>query len=140
MIGLSVTLAALAFMTAHAAILVQFIGTRDNVLLWLSIVQLGFLAGAVSFIAMAVRLSRDPRRRDASIQRSSGRLAHYWQLLPAWLIFLCLLLIVTVLLGELSIFIARLQGDQLSWLQHIPTVTVIGVCIIFCMAWILRKH
>lgn len=139
MIGLSITLAAFAFMAAHAAILVQFIGTSDTVLWWLSVVQVSFLLGATGFILAALQF----RRRGQQATAYSGlaaRLSHYWQLLPGWLIFLCVLLIVTVLLGELSIFIARLQGNELSWLQHIPTLTVVVVCTILCSAWILRKR
>lgn len=139
MIGLSITLAAFAFMAAHAAILVQFIGTSDTVLWWLSVVQLSFLLAAIGFM-LAAALHRRHQHEATVYSGPAARLSHYWQLLPGWLIFLCLLLIVTVLLGELSIFIARLQGNQLSWLQHIPTLTVIAVCTILCAAWILKKR
>lgn len=144
MIGLAVSLATVAFTTAHAAILVQFIGTTDNVLMWLTLIQAISLVCAVATLALAIKLidSTDSAgtNRHLWVNQMSinDNLKSWWDRLPAWLIFLCVLLIVTVFLGELSILIARIQGDELSWFHHAPTVTVLSVCVVLCAAWLIH--
>lgn len=143
MIGISVSFAALAFMAAHAAILVQFIGTSNTTLFWLSLTQAFFLVSATGFIVVAVitvqgQSTSTQRRLWHSSIGLTKNLKQWWQDLPGWLIFLCVLLIATVGLGEISILIARLQGNELSWLQHVPTITVLGVCAVLCLAWLVR--
>ena len=130
MIVTAVTLAIMAFIAAHTAILAQFIGTTDGVLATLALVQVLCLLTAGALLAVVVIM----RRRDGAVAAGVQRAPR--PRLPGWLIFTCVLLIATVLLGEISILIARLEGDHLSNLQHVPTLTVFVACLIFCLAWI----
>jgi len=145
MIGVAVSLATVAFAAAHAAILVQFIGTTDHVLMWLTLIQVISLVCAVITLVVASRWLRPhidgnmgERLWDQQI-RFADNLKRWWDRLPAWLIFLCVLLIATVFLGEISILIARIQGNDLSWFHHVPTITVCVVCAVLCVAWRIRN-
>lgn len=123
---------AIALVFAHGAILAQFIGTTDATLMGLSVVQGLALLASLMVLLYFLRTQRDP------IWQSSDpmglRVRKVWRRLPSWMIFAIIIVVVNVLLGEISILIARVTGNELSVWQHTPTITIIIVSIICSIA------
>ena len=110
---------------SFAAILTQFIGAEISTLKSLSLVQLIFLA--VATVLAGIIYSRYLK---ASHQRK-GLLKHFFLQMPGWLMFTLLLLIITALLGDLSVLLVRVIGHPVNSLYHVPSLCIVVFCIVY---------
>lgn len=112
-------------MTSFAAILAQFIGASHEKLELLGLFQLGFLAVAVLFAGLVFS-------NYLRMSENNGNLfkRFFWDM-PGWLMFILLLMIITALLGDLSVILVRAIGHEVTVLFHLPSLCIVVYALIF---------
>lgn len=117
-------------MTSFAAILAQFIGAGHETVLLFALLQSGCLAVAG---LLAVLVVIDIRKTVKSKKKHPGRIL---TILPGWLIFILSLMIVTALLGDLSVILVRAIGHEVTGFFHLPSLCIVLYSIIYTVAYI----
>ena len=112
---------------SFAAILTQFIGAQADTLKTLAIIQIASLILAV-FLALIIYL-RLPNQHNENVTKA------VFTSMPGWLIFVLVLMIITALLGDLSVLLVRLTGHQLTSLFHLPSVCIVVFCLIYALLY-----
>ena len=117
----------LGTLLSFAVILTQFIGAETQTLEKLAMVQLISLMIALFFaVCVYFRLAKKSDKNPIKMIFTS---------MPGWLIFILILLIITALLGDLSVILARSSGQQLTNLFHLPSVCIIIFCFIYSLLY-----
>jgi len=112
-------------MTSFAAILAQFIGAGHETLKLLGLFQLSWLAIAV-FLAGLVfsNFLRMSSNEDKLLKQ-------FFTDIPGWLMFILILMIITSLLGDLSVILVRAIGQEVTGLFHLPSLCIVVYTIIY---------
>lgn len=116
-------------MTSFAAILAQFIGAGHETVLLFALLQLGCLAVAGLLAALVVI---DIRK---TVKRKNKRPGRILTILPGWLIFILSLMIVTALLGDLSVILVRAIGHEVTGVFHLPSLCIVLYSIIYTVVY-----
>ncbi len=112
---------------SFAVILTQFIGAQNETLEKLAIIQIASLALAMILaLIIYLRLSK---------QRTENVAKTVFTTMPGWLIFILLLMIITALLGDLSVLLVRLTGHSLTNLFHLPSICIFVFCLIYALLY-----
>jgi len=109
-------------LTSLISIMAFFLGTDDAVIrpfIWLQV------ALALILLPMAAVSITELRRYDVSVTRAL-------RATPAWLIVAIGVVLILMLLGELSVLIARVKVNEVTaYLDHLPSLCIVVYCASF---------
>lgn len=112
-------------MISFAAILAQFIGSGDETLKALGFTQLACLATAIILGGLVFSNSFKLSNGEQKLFKC------FFLKMPGWLMFILLLMVVTALLGDLSVILARATGHQIAGLFHLPSLCIVIYATIY---------
>lgn len=122
---MTLAVATIGAMTSFAAILAQFIGAGNDTLKTLGLFQLGFLALAVILVGLVFsNFLKTAKNKDKLLKR-------FFVEMPGWLMFTLILMIVTALLGDLSVLLVRAIGHEVTGLFHLPSLCIVIYAVIY---------
>ena len=123
--AITLCVATIGAMTSFAAILAQFIGAGYDTLKTLGLFQLGFLALAVLLAGLVYsNFLKKAKNKDKLLKR-------FFVEMPGWLMFTLILMIVTALLGDLSVLLVRAIGHEVTGLFHLPSLCIVIYAVIY---------
>ena len=112
-------------MTSFAAILAQFIGAGNETLKLLGLYQLGCLAVAVLLAGLVFSNFLKTSKNNSKLVK------RFFVDMPGWLMFILLLMIITALLGDLSVILVRAIGHEITGLFHLPSLCILVYAVIY---------
>ena len=123
--ALTLCITSIGTMMSFAAILAQFIGAGQDKLELLGLTQLACLAMAVLLGGLVfsnyLRVS----------ENTESLLKRFFVRMPGWLMFILLLMVVTALLGDLSVILVRAIGHEITGLFHLPSLCILVYAVIY---------
>ena len=116
-------------MMSFAAILAQFIGAGHETLELLGLTQLACLSLAVMLGGLVFsNFLRQSKSRGNLLKRIFIQM-------PGWLMFILLLMIITALLGDLSVILVRAIGHEITGLFHLPSLCILIYAVIYRLVY-----
>lgn len=123
--AITLCVATIGTMTSFAAILAQFIGAGYDTIKLLGLFQLCWLSIAMILAGLVfLNVLRTTNSKAKSFKR-------FFTGMPGWLMFILTLMIITALLGDLSVVLVRAIGHEVTGLFHLPSLCIVIYTIIY---------
>ena len=128
--AITLAVATIGAMISFAAILAQFIGANYETLKTLGLFQFCCLVLAVILANLVYsNYQKISKNKD-------GQLKRFFLDMPGWLMFTLILMIITALLGDLSVILVRAIGQQVTGLFHLPSVCIVIYAVIYRVVYL----